>query len=781
MNWIGYLIVFQYTILLLQARPETSTSSSSSEKITLEMEHPASVSAIITTLENSVPAEFTGAELKKHLSAAVGIPEQPINRASPGPQIKKNDPTKKTTKTPELDTLSTIPSDMELISKTTRYNNVDNHTHNMVHAKYLTANNVFEELNYAKSHLPLLNNPSILKQLRQQEINRINQQYLTNVYTYNPYLTQLLTTPKTVQTFFATAPVQTPIPVSVPVSQATYYLVNPDEIGTLDTIQTNEQFLNIENTFNPHYVSTDTYQVPRPPTVNIPYHEFPSTAPPLLLESSNITKLYSIIGSSTPDPFVDFHSSATKPSRRKVVKFSVTTHRSVKYSSNKYGSHHQNHKKKNSNKNQNNHKYHNLENQENHIYSQSNFHTHNTNSNKFPNKQTVGNQISVVYNESSQIINNTPLTNSINLNTTELNNEKNNTIPETTTKECLVTKKSENPQFENVCSSNDLKIIIKFDGTTVPNATDRSVIESKPKKIKTTTSAPVTEDSSDESDYDSLDYESNDLDDYNDDDESEELGFLSPIRDLLGLGRAPAGNRRRRQRIRQRRRRQRKRKRGKRKKFKDKDKKKHGNKGDDPNEIINKYQTIILQSPPPPTTTTAEPEKHKFHLSKSSFYKLLALIPILSIAKPILFGIWTVVLSPILVITIGGIALGVILYPFLAISRKQIYYASTRRSPRIVVHRHPTTRFASKAPSSGIRIAKWRSNERRRVHAPRNPMQRRKMFNNNFHQKRTIPIRYTNLQRSGRRTRDTEFQQWLMIQNNFNIRIMSPEHDFDYK
>ena len=89
MNWICCLIVFQYTIQLLQGRPETSTSSSSLEKITVEMEHPASVSAIITTLENALPLEFSGTELKKHLSATVGIPSQKPTHAVSASQIKK--------------------------------------------------------------------------------------------------------------------------------------------------------------------------------------------------------------------------------------------------------------------------------------------------------------------------------------------------------------------------------------------------------------------------------------------------------------------------------------------------------------------------------------------------------------------------------------------------------------------------------------------------------------------------------------------------------------------
>ncbi|XP_031638578.1 uncharacterized protein LOC116350783 [Contarinia nasturtii] len=127
MNWICSLIVFQYTILLLQGRPETSTSSMP-EKITLEMEHPSSVSEILTTLESGLPSEIVSADTKKHLSANVAIstPSQTTKRVMSTTQSRKNEPIKKATKAPELvissssSTISTASSDMDFIAKTTR-------------------------------------------------------------------------------------------------------------------------------------------------------------------------------------------------------------------------------------------------------------------------------------------------------------------------------------------------------------------------------------------------------------------------------------------------------------------------------------------------------------------------------------------------------------------------------------------------------------------------------------------------------------------------------------
>lgn len=785
MNWIYSLIVFQYTILLLQGRPETSTSSMP-EKITLEMEHPSSVSEILTTLESSPPPEIVSPDTKKHLSAnvAVSIPSQTTKRVMSTTQSRKNEPIKKATKTPEMVSTSsssssafpTASSDIDFVAKTTRYGVDVDQSREIMNAKQLTTNNVY------KSQL-ILNNPSLLRQLKQQQINRINRQYLANVYSFNPnsnqFFAQVLSTPKSIQAILAPDPEPEPIlsPNPISVAQSTYYLVDPNGIDSIDNIQTNaNSFLTYENQFNPHYVSSETYQVPRPPlTVNIPYHEFPTPSPPLLINSANITKLYSIIGSSTPDPYNNYQALPTKPSttRRKVVQFTVTTHRSVKYTHKKGQS--PSHNTKNSHKNNQNHyseqhhhhhHYHDDSHEnynENHKHAQNNVNKkHESGTGQFNNNnQNDVNKISIVYNESSQIYSTNDNRKPININTGNLN--KNESNAQSTTKECLVTPNLANPQLENVCKSNYLNILIKFDGTNIPNATEKNEVKPKAKKKKpttttTTTTTTVAPDSSS--------YESDEIEKYDDDDEEEEedeqegdLGIFEPIQGIFDF--LPSNRARRRRRKRP---------------NKNKDKNKHGQKS---SEVINKFQTIVLQSPAPPTAPP-ESDKHEFHLSKKSLLKLLALIPLFGLLKPFFFGIWTIVLSPILVIAIGGLALGVVLYPFLAISRKQIYYASSQRSPRIVIHKHPTSRYGSRVPAQGIRIAKWNSGEKRRNYTPQN-LNHHRRFYNGIHPKRIIPIQYRKYQpRSIRQRRDTQFQQWLLIQNNFNIRIMSPNHELDY-
>lgn len=756
MNWLFSLMVFQYTILLLHGRPDIS-STLAPEKITLEMEHPSSVPAVITSLGIETSPGMTNTEIKKHLSTtlAVSPPSQTTKRMLS--TVKKIDPTKKATNKPELVTFSTAIPSMEAIIKTTRYQDVDNRTKENMHAKQFTANH--SKRNNNKSHVQptSLYNTTHLRNLKQQYVNRLNRQYLGNIYNYNPYLAQVMTTPKAFQAIVAPPP------------QQTYFIVNSDDIGALDAIQTNGNLgnfvnvgnlghiFNVDNPLNANFQSSltasDTYQqVPRPPplTVNIPYHEFPTPSPPLLYNSANITKLYSIIGSSTPDPYNNYEQVQTKPSlvRKKVVKFSVTTHRPYKHNNKNGNGHYSN---KYSNKPHNNHNT--------DEFNQSNENHHHSGSEQFNSNESNVNKISIVYNESSQLYhthNNDNNKHVINIggNGSKFKNES---LSQSTPKECLVTS---NTQNENVCNSNDLKITIKIDGNNLNNATNKNEVIAKQKKKKltttttTTTSVPF---------YDDLSYESDETKE-----ESDELSsFLEPIQNLFGFF-TPASRSRRRQR------------------------KGQNNKGghkDKSGEIVNKYQTIILQTPEPPK------KDHSKKDVKSLIYKVLALLPIFAILKPLGFGIWTLALSPLLVVVIGGVALGVILYPFLAISRKQIYYASANRSPKIVIHKHPRpihskpiynpVQSKPSNPTYGdpsYTVAKWNAPERRRYSIiPNSNSHSRKMFYNNRQQNRMIPIHLRKLQeRSKRRARDTQFQQWLLIQNNFNIRIMSPNQDYDY-
>lgn len=808
MNWFYGLVVFQFTILLLHARPETSGSTgtpttSSHEQITLKLEHhsspsPSSVPSIVLETSDrngpSSPSTVVSAESTKKQSsttAAASTPVQTTKRVlTTVAQVKKVPPTKKVAKLQDttLSASTAASSAQRTTAKTTRYIDNHNRTHSIMHAnqtnvtaKYFnnTSNN-----NNNGNNINNITSISNLRELRQQYVSALNGQYLGNVYNVNPYLTQLATTPKTVHhTFLSSAP------------QQTYFIVHPDDIANLDPQLQNNinlaqlgslanvdslgNILNVGNAINTNVVSTlsasESYQLPRPPslpqqplTVNIPYHEFPQASsnmalPPLpqtppLFHSANITKLYSIIGTSTPDPYTNFHQVPLRPSLygQKVVKFSVTTHRPYKSNNNRYGN--GQNKRRPINKNQGN-------------FNQYSGQNENSNSNQVDNNQNGVNKISIVYNESSQFFNannngnqNKPVDNSN-------ANAKNESLGQTKPKECLVTPSTGNGQTENVCNSNDLKIIIKFDGSSIANATEKNAVKPKPKKRrKTVIMTTSTSTAAAAPFYDSLSYGSDETSE-----ESNELaGIFEPLQNIFGLmetssiERRPGHRRRKRP-------------------------QKQGHKHKSSEEVVNKYQTIILQTPTPPTTTSAPMKSHK-----SLLYKFFAILSMIAVLKPLGFGLWTLVLSPLLVITIGGVALGVILYPFLAISKKQqIHYASSR-SPRIVYHKHPRPTYpkstiqkpTSKRPvrpeqlGPGYVVAKWHAPERRRIDLSQNShpnAHRMSHYNHRRRQqqpKRIIPIRSQAHLR--RHTRDTEFQQWLLVQNNFNIRIMSPNHEYDY-
>lgn len=805
MNWFYCLVVFQFTILLLHARPETSSSTgtpttSSHEQITLKLEHhsspsPSSVPSIVlqTSGENgpSSPSTVVSAESTKKQSsttAAASVPVQTTKRVlTTVAQVKKVPPTKKVAKLQEstLSASTAASSAQRTTAKTTRYIDNHNRTHSIMHANQtnVTAKYFNNTSNNNNNNDNNTINNSNLRELRQQYVNGLNGQYLGNLYNVNPYLTQLATTPKTVHTYLSSAP------------QQTYFIVHPGDIANFDPqLQSNinlaqlggvanvdslSNILNVGNSINTNVVSSlsasESYQLPRPPshpqqpfTVNIPYHEFPSSSsnvalPPLpqtppLFHSANITKLYSIIGTSTPDPYSNFHHVPLRPSLygQKVVKFSVTTHRPYKSNNNRYGN--GQNKRRPINKNSN----------------QYNGHNENSNSNQVDNDPNAVNKISIVYNESSQFFNannngnhNKPVDNSN-------ANAKNESLGQTKSKECLVTPSTGNGQSENVCNSNDLKIIIKFDGSSIANATEKNAVKAKPKKKrKTVIMTTSTSTAAAAPFYDSLSYGSDETSE-----ESNELaGIFEPLQNIFGLmetssiERRPGHRRRKRP-------------------------QKQGHKHKSSEEVVNKYQTIILQTPTPPTTS-APMKSHK-----SLLYKFFAILSMIAVLKPLGFGLWTLVLSPLLVITVGGVALGVILYPFLAISKKQHIHYASQRSPRIVVHKHPRPTYArptiqkpiqkpiSKRPvrpeqlGPGYVVAKWNAHERRRIDLSRNshPNAHKMTHNHRRRQqqpKRIIPIR-SQFAPLRRHTRDTEFQQWLLVQNNFNIRIMSPNHEYDY-
>lgn len=113
--------------------------------------------------------------------------------------------------------------------------------------------------------------------------------------------------------------------------------------------------------------------------------------------------------------------------------------------------------------------------------------------------------------------------------------------------------------------------------------------------------------------------------------------------------------------------------------------------------VVDHVQTIFLQQPTTTTTTTtttpaplkSEPiATHNIHSKLGIFEKLLYIAPIVSILKPLAFGFWTLALSPLLVVAAGGVAIAVILYPWLSLSHEHQVSAYRSRPPPVVIHKH---------------------------------------------------------------------------------------------
>lgn len=829
MNWFSGLIVFQFTILLCTGRPETSTSTAAvaaattsaaaaaaAEQITLKIEHnhhSSSAPSIVQTAAHEpsspsptpsspspllLPTAIFKADSKKQPSSpttvAASTPLYTTKRIlSTMAHVKKVSPTKKVAKLQDTTmSASTATAAPDSTARTTRYHDIMNLTHTIMHANPTnriakhanrTSHKIPSKLNHNNTinHSNSNNTISKLRELRQQYVDGLNGQYLgsSNIYQINPYLTPLLTTPKSVHTLLSSAP------------QQTYYIVHPDDlvnfgqfspnnihlanVGGVANVESLGDILNVGHPISTNLVSTlsasESYQLPRPPALTVNNDspsDLPPHPPPPLFHSTNITKLFSIVGSSTPDPYNNF---------QKVVKFSVNAHRPNKPNrpNNRYGN--GQYKRKPINQTNKNHE------------------PFSSDPNQFDANPNGVNKISIVYNESSQFFNaNNNNNNNENRPAEALKtNAKNESLSQSKPKECLVTPSAGNVQTENVCNSNDLKIIIKFDGgSMVPNATEKNAVKPKPKKKKNktktvimTTASTATAATAPLPFYDSLSYESAEVSK-----ESDEFsGFFEPIQNLFGFMGSSSSSSLQRRRPAHRPPHKRP--------TKDKEGHKNKHKHKESGEVVNKYQTIILQTPSPPTTAASSSSFDDFTPSiknpKKMLYKLFAILSMVAILKPLGFGLWTLILSPLLMITIGGVALGVILYPFLAIAKQQQIHYATARSPRVVIHKHPrpikqtpTVRRPQRpqhALGPGHVIAKWTSSARRRIGLPRQThANSHKLTHNNRrrHQqlKRFIPIRRRIAQ--PRSKRDTKFQQWLLVQNNFNIRIMSPNHDYDY-
>lgn len=363
MGWLHTLIVFQCTILLLHGRPDgTSTtlasSSSSSpaplskmnDNLPIEMEHPASVAAIVASLEPKIPPAAIS-ENRKHLAANIAIAPNPV------PTIKRVmtpvAPIKKTEKPKEVTTVSattptskpTSKATSKPTSKPTRYYNISS-----VQSVYNNSELHVQELNKninTNINNSMLNDKNVEKS-RDLHDNKANRQFVENVYTLNTYFSTTASPPTLYQTnqwpytqiLVSSLATERPIQSFLaPATQTETILVNSDYLfDPSNGINSNQNYLN----FNTNLENGETlgYQIPRPlppinpnPIVNIPYRRRPeySTASPTLLHlSKNITRLYSVIGSSTtPDPYNQYQKLHIKPpvSKRKVIKLSVTTKR----------------------------------------------------------------------------------------------------------------------------------------------------------------------------------------------------------------------------------------------------------------------------------------------------------------------------------------------------------------------------------------------------------------------------------------------------------------------
>lgn len=813
----------------MHGHPDGTASNSThapanADRAALEMEHSASVAAIVASLEQqSNSAKMP--ETRKHLTANVAIsPSTELTkRLLTPPATKKVEQKKETTATAEASSSTTTTTTQTTTqtstsaartttttaapttaakttkaAKTTRYYNK--------HSREQSVNNNQKNNNFSyknKFKIPTEVDEST-KEVGTDRPESERRQYVGTVYTLNTYLTtspqppppstfyqpnpwqyapilpSALTTPKPLQTFLA------------PAIQSGQIYLTPNDLYNLNAINSNSnsnlnlkpaQNLNLSpgpNIFNfdTHLNEFETYQIQRPPAstesiINIPFaSEYSTVSPTLLHLSKNITKLYSVVGSSTPDPYNNYQKLPSKPSvtKRKILKLSVTTKSPNRHDRPNPDYHHHYH-----NENENNydgHKTNNQNDHHNHFNNENESNFKPTNDHRNPNWN--GNKFNVQYNESSQYIssfNSHSNTNQYNGTDFNSNNQKQQKTNTTTTKECIITPNTANLPTGCESNTNDLKITIKFDDATLTNLnqTNNAILKQKQrrKSSTTTTSSPFFYFDASSGTESSATVEESD-EDY------EFSSYLEPIQNVFGFAPDDRAQRRRPN---------------------------HGNNmqhgGAKPD--VNKFQTIILQSPPPPTT-----EATKHHSKNSYLHKFLALMPILAILKPLGFGIWTLVLSPILVIAIGGIALGVILYPFLAISREQVAYASLHRSPKIVIHKHPTPRYVRAQKStphpapityrkpnySGLssgsgsdtiappfikrRVFSDMTNRHRRRPLRYSSFSRPKITTLGGSGKRHLPIRMrTFLRRNKRRAQDKNFQQWLLVQNNFNIRVMS--------
>lgn len=753
-------MVLQCTVLIVHCRPDSTGITPSIERVTLESQQTASVAAIIKSLENGTPLSL---ETRKHLAANVAFTEplQSLQRHLPhgSPDINKNvepttptknrfdgeklaTPTTTTTTTTTVTATSTTTKKPVTTAKPIRYlhrlymnrnakhisnaNETTQHTHlvdgqSQIHVKHNNNNS--------------LTNVDASTQFR-SFANQTNRQYLGNVYGINTYITKpLLATSTTNQSipWQLTAMVSTtqrPYIETIfrPTTESTTFYLTPNGVFHQTMSDSSPSPIIVSNTlFKP--IDTETYQLHQPPS-HVPQYDGDDESSTLngLQHTQNITKLYSIIGTSTVHSYGNVEETPNTPAtvtKNKILKRRVTT----------VGPSEPAHDDDSSESQLTDLNIPYTERYTTHVEDNSMHAEHNENHGK---------------------------TNATNILTNK-------------TKECSI----DGSDSDSICKkTNDLKIIIKLDNgkkRIAHNGNVRGKVKLRRVTTTTTTTTPTSY-----ADYESYNYEQVD-DNVDDDDNGEEDdgdygfgGYVEPIQNVLGF--VPAYQTRK-------------------KKPTHEKPNKH-----DKDDIVNKYQTIILQTHAPPVRTTEAPHSPTKHTKEFSLhallYKLLAFMPFLAI-KPIFFGFWTMVLSPFIVIAVSGIALAVTLYPWIMISHEQVAYArlSSRRAPKIIVHRHPIgkiygrPKMVRQRPHRTMTINRNVRQppflRRRRRHArtlmqPFNEM-REAFDNGSMLNSQRFPSTFrTNIMRRHlkRRDRDIHFQEWLLVQNNFNVRILSHnDHD----
>lgn len=637
----------------------------------------------------------------------------------------------------------------------------------------------------------------------------INRQYVYNVHSFVSS-----TAAPTLGWNFAQAtpsPIESYRPVTPHQLQQSPVLLSPQNYFTsFGTIQ-QQPMLNVESSFNalptPHSVSyqnqnIQTY-IPKPPL----FHG----------HVSNITRLHSII-TTTHDPYRYYEKVQTRPimTRRKVMKIHVTTPYPLtasttfpkftvtilKKNDKKVNGNNKkpNDKRPTNNKNANANKNQTKNSQENHKANGNQKPNQHANGNKggggggenkLPNKGNNKNANANKKNDKKPMNGekNKQQQTSADVNSSSGGDEEDASITnKLKLSHCDRTVNASDFRNENVCGAGDLKIIIKFDGDTLNTTRETLRQEAVQKNTAQKNATTKNQNSKVRNGKDQEDYDERDdvdivgiSDDgkweyyYEDDEDYEPVGELK----------APGGNQRRRQRLRRKRVQNRFNRRPsgndrinfRLRKKQDRMKFKLDKRPTDENH----YQTIVLQSPPTPmnhkfqqflpqpttmatiTTTEADPYEWK----RDWLLRFISYMPFLTLLKPLSFGFWIIVLSPLLVVGATAIGLGVALYPWLTLSKEHAAHTAIKRPPTIVIHKHPHVR-GKEYPSSPVTL---------RYAKP--------TFSHQFLRRSLAHASDENRRRRRRRKRhaslftgkytysDIDFRHWLLVKNNFEIRHLT--------